>query len=259
MLMLTVGMHVPLRDRRLAGALRSGAYAAILVAVLAPLGGLAVAALAGTSHGAVYAVLLASGSAAVVVPALQERGLEGPSALVVIAQVTIADVATIVAVPLVLQPSRASHAVLGGLLVAACALAIFVLARWLQRSRLGSAGPEALQASRMGAGFAPLAAGALRLGMGRPKKRDQRADRRIWRRSHGRRDRWAQTSVDTGARDRRGLLRTAVLCRPRGPVGPHGTGRTRPALGPPWGADRPQHPDPHHRPRADQATTRELV
>ena len=78
MLMLTVGMHVPLRDRRLAGALRSGAYAAILVAVLAPLGGLAVAALAGTSHGAVYAVLLASGSAAVVVPALQERGLEGP-------------------------------------------------------------------------------------------------------------------------------------------------------------------------------------
>ncbi len=132
MLMLTVGMHVPLRDRRLAGALRSGAYAAIAVALLAPLGGLAVAALAGTSHGAVYAVLLASGSAAVVVPALQERGLEGPSALVVIAQVTIADVATIVAVPLVLQPSRASHAVLGGLLVAACAMVIFLLARWLQ-------------------------------------------------------------------------------------------------------------------------------
>ena len=132
MLMLTVGMHVPLRDRRLAGALGSGAYAAVLVAVLAPLGGLAVAALAGTSHGAIYAVLLASGSAAVVVPALQERGLEGPWALVLIAQVTIADVATIVAVPLVLQPSRASHAALGGLLVAGCALAIFAVARLLQ-------------------------------------------------------------------------------------------------------------------------------
>jgi Kef-type K+ transport system membrane component KefB len=132
MLMFTVGMHVPLRDRRLAGALRSGAYAAILVAVMAPLGGLAVAALAGTSHGAVYAVLLASGSAAVVVPALQERGLEGPGALVVIAQVTIADVATIVVVPLVLQPGRAGRAALGGLLVVGCALAIFVVARWLQ-------------------------------------------------------------------------------------------------------------------------------
>jgi Kef-type K+ transport system membrane component KefB len=51
---------------------------------------------------------------------------------VLIAQVTIADVATIVAVPLVLQPSRASHAALGGLLVAGCALAIFAVARSLQ-------------------------------------------------------------------------------------------------------------------------------
>ena len=99
MLMLTVGMHVPLRDRRLRRALGPGALAAGVAAIAAPLGGLVVAELTGTGHVAVYAVLLASGSAAVVLPTLQERKLDGPEALVVIAQVTVADVAAILAVP----------------------------------------------------------------------------------------------------------------------------------------------------------------
>jgi Kef-type K+ transport system membrane component KefB len=141
MLMLTVGMHVPLRDRRLRRALRSGALAAALVAITAPLGGLVVAELTGTGHVAVYAVLLASGSAAVVLPTLQERRLDGPEALVVIAQVTVADVAAILAVPLVLQPSRAGNAAVGGLLIAGCALIVFFVARslrprpWVHRLR----------------------------------------------------------------------------------------------------------------------------
>jgi Kef-type K+ transport system membrane component KefB len=118
MLMLTVGMHVPLRDRRLRGALGAGALAAGVAAIAAPLGGLVVAGLTGTGHVTVYAVILASGSAAVVLPMLQERKLDGPDALVVIAQVTVADVAAILAVPLVLQPSRAADAAIGGLLIA---------------------------------------------------------------------------------------------------------------------------------------------
>ena len=141
MLMLTVGMHVPLRDRRLRQALGPGALAAGVVAIAAPLGGLVVAELTGTGHIAVYAVLLASGSAAIVLPMLQERKLDGPEALVVIAQVTVADVAAILAVPLVLQPSRAANAALGGLLIAACALTLFFVARslrprpWVHRLR----------------------------------------------------------------------------------------------------------------------------
>jgi Kef-type K+ transport system membrane component KefB len=134
MLMLTVGMHVPLRDRRLQRALGRGALAAGVVAIAAPLGGLIVAELTGTGHIAVYAVLLASGSAAVVVPMLQERKLDGPDVLAVIAQVTVADVAAILAVPLVLQPSRAANAALGGLLITGCALIIFFIGRSL-RSR----------------------------------------------------------------------------------------------------------------------------
>jgi Kef-type K+ transport system membrane component KefB len=133
MLMLTVGMHVPLRDRRLHRALGAGAVAAGVAALAAPLGGLVVSWLTGTGHVAVYAVILAAGSAAVVLPMLQERKLDGPEALVVIAQVTVADVAAILAVPLVLQPSRAADAALGGLLTAGCAVIVFFVARSLRR------------------------------------------------------------------------------------------------------------------------------
>jgi len=72
---------------------------------------------------------------------LQERRLDGPEALVVIAQVTVADVAAILAVPLALQPDRAANAALGGLLIAGCALALFFVARslrprpWVHRLR----------------------------------------------------------------------------------------------------------------------------
>jgi Kef-type K+ transport system membrane component KefB len=142
MLMLTVGMHLPLRDSRLAGALRGGAVLAAIVAVLAPLAGLAAAAVAGTSsHVAVYAVVLASGSAAVLLPALEEAKTEGRDALTVMAWVTIADVVTILSVPIALQPSRLGHAVLGGALVAVAGLALFGVARllaghaWVRRVR----------------------------------------------------------------------------------------------------------------------------
>jgi Kef-type K+ transport system membrane component KefB len=141
MLMLTVGMHVPLRDRGLRRALGPGALAAGVAAIAAPVGGLVVAELTGTGHIAVYGVLLASGSAAIVLPSLQERKLNGPEALVVIAQVTVADVAAILAVPLVLQPSRAANAAVGGLVIAGCAVIVFFVGRslrprpWVHRLR----------------------------------------------------------------------------------------------------------------------------
>ncbi len=141
MLMLTVGMHLPLRDRRLGAALRGGALLAVAVAVLAVPAGLLAASVTGTGHAAVYAVLLASGSAAVLLPALEETGLAGPEVMVVMAQVTVADVVTILSVPVVLQPDRVGHAALGALLVAAAAAALFAVGRlvsgqeWVHRVR----------------------------------------------------------------------------------------------------------------------------
>jgi Kef-type K+ transport system membrane component KefB len=131
MLMLTAGMHLPLRDRRLFASLRQGALLAAVVGLLAVPAGLAAAALAGTSHAAVYAVVLASGSAAVLLPALQETGASGHDALVAMAQVTIADIVTIVSVPIVLQPGRTGHALLGCVLVAGAAALLLGCARAL--------------------------------------------------------------------------------------------------------------------------------
>jgi len=131
MLMLTVGMHLPLRDPRMAASLRSGAVLAGIVGLLATPAGIAAAAIAGTSHAAIYAVVLASGSAAVLLPALEEAKAGGPDALAVMAQVTIADVVTILSVPIVLQPARTVHAVIGATLVTVTVLLALGAARLL--------------------------------------------------------------------------------------------------------------------------------
>jgi Kef-type K+ transport system membrane component KefB len=131
MLMLTVGMHLPLRDPRLLASLRSGTMLAVIVGLLAVPAGYAAAAIAGSAHAAIYAVLLASGSAAVLLPAFEETGVSGSDAMAVMAQVTIADVVTILSVPIVLQPERTVHAVLGAVLVTIAVLLLFGCARLL--------------------------------------------------------------------------------------------------------------------------------
>ena len=51
-----------------------------------------------------------------VVPMINEARLTGPRALTVVGQVTIADVVTVLAIPLVLQPQRLANAGVGGAL-----------------------------------------------------------------------------------------------------------------------------------------------
>jgi Kef-type K+ transport system membrane component KefB len=129
MLMFAAGMSVPLRERGMGESIRKGAYAAALVAGLAVGSGLLVAQIAGAGHPAIYAVLVASGSAAVVLPVLQERDLSGVAALTVMAQVTVADIGATVAVPLVLDPSRTGRVLVGSAIVAVCALALLAAAK----------------------------------------------------------------------------------------------------------------------------------
>ena len=131
MLMLVAGMHVPLRNRGLLGSLRRAVLAVAASAVLGAGGGLAIAHSLGIGHPAVWAILLATGSAAIVLPALQEAGVADDRALLAIAWATVADVATIVAVPLVLNPSKAVRAGLGALAVAGGAVLVLLLARYL--------------------------------------------------------------------------------------------------------------------------------
>ncbi len=101
----------------------------MIVAALAAGAGVLISLIGGVGHPAVYAVLIGSGSAAVVLPVIQERRLDGDAVLIVIAQVTVADVAATVAIPFVLRPGQAGRVAEGTALIAACLIAIFLLAR----------------------------------------------------------------------------------------------------------------------------------
>jgi Kef-type K+ transport system membrane component KefB len=132
MLMFAAGMNVPLRQPGLLSGLRRGGLAAVIAALLAVPFGIAAARTTGTHHAAIYALLLASGSAAILLPALEEqRLLDDPRALTVMAQVALADVAAIVALPLVLEPGKALEAAVGGVLVAVCILLLYGVTRLL--------------------------------------------------------------------------------------------------------------------------------
>jgi Kef-type K+ transport system membrane component KefB len=137
MLMFAAGMHVPIRRAGIGRGLRTGVIAAVAAGLLAVPAGIVVSAITGSHHDAVYALLVASGSAAVLLPVLEEEGLLADErALTVMAQVGIADVSAIVALPLVMQPGRAAHAALGGLAVAAAAAAVLLAARLVRGRRL---------------------------------------------------------------------------------------------------------------------------
>ena len=126
MLMFAAGMHVPIRQPGIGKGLRRGVTAAVVGGLAAVPAGIGIAAILGGGHAAIYVLLLASGSAAILLPVVEELGvLDDENVLTVMAQVAVADVAAIVALPLVLQPSKAGAAALGGLAVTAAAVALF--------------------------------------------------------------------------------------------------------------------------------------
>jgi Kef-type K+ transport system membrane component KefB len=133
MLMLGAGMHVPLRNRGLLGSLKRASLAVAVSAVLATGVGVAIDAVIGLGLPAVWAILVATGSAAIVLPALQEAGVSPDKALLAMAWATVADIVTIVAVPLALQPSHAVRAGLGALAVAGGAVVVWLAATLLSR------------------------------------------------------------------------------------------------------------------------------
>jgi len=128
LVMFVAGSHLPVRDERLRGSLRVGVLRAIAVGAISAGLGAALAAGFGTGHGALYAVVVASSSAALILPTLDSLGLTGnPQVLELLPQIAIADAASIVALPLVIEPSRAARAAIGSVVVIAAALVAFVI------------------------------------------------------------------------------------------------------------------------------------
>jgi Kef-type K+ transport system membrane component KefB len=130
-LMFMVGMHVPLHDRRLRSAVRGGLTAVAAAIPLSLAAGYA-AHLLGGGPTLVYAVVIVSSSAAVALPVIDESGLSSPPVLTAMAWITVADILATVAIPLALTPSKAGHAAVGALIVAALVGMVYLVARFIR-------------------------------------------------------------------------------------------------------------------------------
>jgi Kef-type K+ transport system membrane component KefB len=133
LVMFVVGTHVPVRDRTLRAAIPGALLRAVAVGAVAAVLCVVLARLFGTGHAPMYAVLMASSSAALALPVIDSLKLAGPPVLSVTTQIAIADAASIMLLPLVINPAQASRAAVGALAIAACAALVFVALRATDR------------------------------------------------------------------------------------------------------------------------------
>lgn len=133
LVMFVAGSHVPIRDPALGKALGVGFLRALLVAAVSVPVAYVIARGFGTGHAALYAVLLASSSAALVLPIIGTLQLTGPRILRLLPQIAIADAACIVALPLAIDPARAGRSALGALAVIACSGLLYAALRQIER------------------------------------------------------------------------------------------------------------------------------
>lgn len=136
LVMFVAGSHVPMRDPALRKGIGLGLVRAAVVGLVAGVLAVAVAGLFGTGHAGLYAVLMASSSAALVLPIVDSLNLTGPDVVQMLPQVAIADAASIIALPLAIDPAHALRAGLGALAVIACAGVVFLGLRQLDRNGL---------------------------------------------------------------------------------------------------------------------------
>jgi Kef-type K+ transport system membrane component KefB len=134
LVMFVAGTHVPVRNPALRPALRTGLLRAVGVGVVATGLGYLLAAVFDLHHAPLYAVLMASSSAALILPIVDSLGLGGDEVIGLLPQIAIADSVCIVALPLVIDPSHAGRAALGAVTVIAAAAVAFVVLRYVERS-----------------------------------------------------------------------------------------------------------------------------
>jgi Kef-type K+ transport system membrane component KefB len=134
LVMFVAGTHVPLRDPQLLRGTRLGLLRAVGVGIVAVGLAVGVNAIFHTGHTSLYAVLMASSSAALVLPIVDSLHLKGPAIVQVLPQVAMADAVCIVALPLAIDPAHAGRAALGAIAVSLCAAALFVILRANERN-----------------------------------------------------------------------------------------------------------------------------
>lgn len=133
LVMFVAGTHVPVRNPALRPALGSGIVRAACIGAVSAVLGWAIAVGFGVPHAALYAVLMASSSAALVLPVVDSLGLGGQHVLGLLPQIAVADSLCIVALPLAVDPGHALRAAVGALLVVAAAAAVWAVLRVAER------------------------------------------------------------------------------------------------------------------------------
>jgi Kef-type K+ transport system membrane component KefB len=136
LVMFIAGSHVPMRDAQLRKSLRSGVVRAVAVGVVAVGLGVLIARVFGIGHAPLYAVLMASSSAALILPIVDSLRLGGPHVVGLLPQIAVADAACIVALPLAIDPAHAGRAALGALLVIVSGGVAYLLISYGERSGL---------------------------------------------------------------------------------------------------------------------------
>lgn len=134
LVMFVAGSHLPVRDPGLRRSLPGGTVRAAAVGLASAPVALGLSRVFGTGHAALYSVLLASSSAALILPMIQDIGLTGPRVVALLPQVAIADAACIVALPLVIDPDHAARAAIGALAVIAAAAGLYLVLREFERT-----------------------------------------------------------------------------------------------------------------------------
>jgi len=134
LVMFVAGTHVPIRDPSMRSAIRPAIARAAAIGVVAIPLAVSLSHGFGTGHVALYAVLMASSSAALILPTVDSLQLRSSDVVAALPQVAVADAACIVALPLAIDPPHAGRAALGALAVAACSTVVFILLRWAERS-----------------------------------------------------------------------------------------------------------------------------
>jgi Kef-type K+ transport system membrane component KefB len=134
LVMFVAGTHVPVRDPRLRPALRTGLGRAAAVGLAACALGYAVARVFDLSHAPLYAVLMASSSAALVLPTLDSLAITGRDVVELLPQVAVADAMCIVLLPLAIDTGHAARAALGAAVVLLAGGVFFWLLRAVERS-----------------------------------------------------------------------------------------------------------------------------
>lgn len=133
MVMLVAGSHVPVRDKSLIHGIPRALSRIFAIVVVSIVLALIVTKIFDVGHAAIYAVIFASSSTAIIMPIIQGGGLAGQAVTDLIPQVALADAASVIAVPLVIDEKNTLHAVLGVAAIIGVSVLLFFILWFIQK------------------------------------------------------------------------------------------------------------------------------